>query len=107
MPKKSNPKPLDTDSPMRPATTPEARENQMIALAVDLAEQRLRDGTATSQEVLFYLKLATQREKREVEMMEKRMELMEAKIESIHSAEKLETLYKDAMEAMKEYRSDE
>lgn len=107
MPKKREPKPLSNESPMRPAITPEAREQQMISLAVDLVEQRLRDGTATSQETLFYLKLATQREKQEVAMLEKRMELMDAKIEHIQSAERIEELYKDAMNAMKEYRSDE
>lgn len=34
---------------MRPALTPEARENQLISLASDLAEKQLREGTASSQ----------------------------------------------------------
>ena len=48
-----------TPKKMRPALTPEARENQMIALAVDLAEQQLRDGTASSQVITHYLKLGS------------------------------------------------
>ena len=48
--------------PMRPALTPEARENQMISLAMDLAEKRLRDGSASSQEVTHFLKIAASKE---------------------------------------------
>ena len=44
-----------TTRKIRPALTPEARENQMIALAVDLVEQRLLDGTASSQETTHFL----------------------------------------------------
>ena len=40
----------DTKKSLRPALTPEARENRAIALAMDLVEQRLMDGTARSEE---------------------------------------------------------
>ena len=40
-----------TERKIRPALTPEAREKQLVALAVDLVEKRLREGTASSQEV--------------------------------------------------------
>ena len=55
---------------MRPALTPEAREGQLIALATDLVEQRLRDGTATSQEVVHFLRLGSMRERLEREKLE-------------------------------------
>ena len=42
---------------IRPALTPEARENQLIALAVDLVEKRLIEGTASSKETTHLLKL--------------------------------------------------
>ena len=62
---------LPSDTPkkkeIRPALTPEARENQMIDLAVNLAEQQLRDGTAKSQVIVHFLKLGTQRAKLEQE----------------------------------------
>ena len=88
---------------LRPALTPEARENQLISLAVDLAEQQLRDGTASSQVITHYLKLGSTRERIEKEIMEKQKELISAKTESIQSAKKIEALYCDAIAAMKRY----
>ena len=52
-----------------PATTPEARENQMVSLAIDLAEKQLAEGTASSQVITHYLKLATSREQLEKEKL--------------------------------------
>ena len=87
----------------RPDLTPEARENQMIALAVDLAEKQLIEGTASSQVITHYLKLATQKEKLENEIREKQRELISAKTESIQSSQRIEELYADAIKAMKRY----
>lgn len=87
----------------RPAITPEARENQMIALAMDLVEQRLRDGTASSQETTHFLKLATTKSRLENEMMAKQSELISAKTESIHAEKERENLFKEAIAAMKRY----
>ena len=88
---------------MRPALTPEARENQMIALAIDLAEKQLMEGTASSQVITHYLKLGSTKERLEKEMMEKQKELIEAKTKNLQSAERIEELYKEAMNAMREY----
>ena len=99
-------KPLETDSSsprVRPALTPEARENQMIALAIDLAEQQLRDGTASSQVITHFLKLGSTREKIEKEILEKQKAMIEAKTDSLQSAKRIEELYANAMEAMKDY----
>lgn len=87
----------------RPALTPEARENQMIALAVDLAEQQLRDGSASSQVITHYLKLASTKERIEKEILMKQKELITAKTESLKSAKKVEELYASALDAMREY----
>ena len=89
--------------PKRPATTIEARENQMIALAVDLAEQQLLDGTASSQVITHYLKLGTTKERIEKEILEKQKELITAKTESLQSAKRTEELYKTALDAMRRY----
>lgn len=70
---------------MRPALTPEAREGQMISLAMDLVEQRLRNGTASSQETTHFLKLATEKERLERKLAEKELELKEAKRQQIKS----------------------
>lgn len=87
----------------RPALTPEARENQLISLAYDLAEKRLREGTASSQEVTHFLKMGSAREKLEQERIRSENNLAQAKIENMQSQERSEELYKDAMEAFKSY----
>lgn len=92
-----------SNKPMRPALTPEARENQLISLAVDLVEQRLRDGTASAQETTHFLKLASRKSKLEAERAEAELELMKAKTQAIHDQADMKTLYKEAIEAMKRY----
>ena len=90
-------------SPMRPALTPEARENQMIALAMDLVEQRLRDGTASSQETTHFLKAASSKHKLELERLRHENELIEAKTKALANAEEVKVLYEDAIKAMRIY----
>lgn len=87
----------------RPALTPEARENQMIALAVDLAEQQLLDGTASSQVITHYLKLGSMREKLERERLEEENKLLKAKTKAYESADEIKTLYAEALKAMRNY----
>ena len=88
---------------MRPALSPEARENQLVSLAVDLAEKQLRDGTASSQVITHYLKLGSTKERIEKEILEKQKELIEAKTQSLQSAQRIEELYKNALDAMRNY----
>jgi EAL domain-containing protein (putative c-di-GMP-specific phosphodiesterase class I) len=88
---------------MRPALSPEARENQLVSLAVDLAEQQLRDGTASSQVITHYLKLGSTKERIEKEILEKQKELIEAKTQSLQSAQRIEELYMNALDAMRKY----
>ena len=92
-------------SSIRPALTPEARENQMIALAVNLAEKQLREGTASSQVITHYLKRDAEKKKNDVELqiLQKQKELIEAKTESLRAAQSNEELYKNAINAMREY----
>lgn len=96
-------KATDSKQPMRPALTPEARENQMISLAVDLAEKQLRDGTASSQVITHYLKLGSTKEKVEREILEEQRELVKAKTQALQSAQRVEELYANAMNAFKKY----
>lgn len=86
-----------------PATTPEARENQLVSYAVELAEEQLRSGTASAQVITHYLKLGSSREKLEQRRMELETELMAAKIESMASAQRVEDLYSKAIDAMRAY----
>ena len=87
-----------------PAATPQDRENQLVALAMDRAEQQLRDGTASSQVITHFLKLGTVKNEIELEKLRRENELLAAKTSAIESAENVEKLYADAITAMKKYR---
>lgn len=86
-----------------PAKTPEARENQMISTAIDLAEKQLLNGTASSQVITHFLKLGSIKEGIEKEILEKRKDLIVAKTEAIQSSKRVEELYINALNAMKTY----
>lgn len=88
---------------IRPATTPDAREQQLISLAVDLVEQRLLDGTASSQETTHFLKLASYKSRLENQRQEYEIELIKAKTEQLQSQKRVEELYANAIKAMREY----
>lgn len=101
-------KSIKTSSPRpksRPAMSPEARENQLICLAYDIAEERLKNGTATSQEVVHFLRLGSLRQRKELELMEKKIELDSAKTAALQSAKRIEELYSNAINAFRQYRS--
>ena len=88
---------------LRPALSPEARENQMIALAVDLAEQQLIDGTASAQVITHFLKLGTTKAELEKEKIRKETELLGAKIQMADSIEEQKKLAEDAIKAMRNF----
>ena len=94
---------VKTTRKIRPALTPEARENQMIALAVDLVEQRLLDGTASSQETTHFLKLGSMKNRLEMEKLQEENRLLKARTEALQSAKRVEELYSEAIKAMRRY----
>lgn len=98
-------KPLNNEPPkkIRPALTPEARENQMIALAIDCVEERLLNRTASSQETVHFLKLATSKYKAELEKIKLENELTQAKTKAIADAADMKELYAEAIKAMRMY----
>lgn len=100
---KVKPTPSSNTRKMRPALTPEARENQLISLAIDLVEQRLMDGSASSQETTHFLKLASTKARLEKEILEKQKELISAKTEALQSSKHIEELYTEAIAAMRRY----
>jgi hypothetical protein len=87
----------------RPATTLEGRENQLISLAVELAEKQMREGSASSQVITHFLKLASTREKLEQRKIEQENLLLSAKVDQLASAKRIEELYEEALKAMKTY----
>lgn len=88
---------------MRPALTPESRENQLISLAVDLAERQLMEGTASSQVITHYLKLGSTKERLEKEKLIEENKLLRAKTENLQSMKRVEELYTEALNAMRNY----
>lgn len=97
MARKSEKKPV-------PATTPEARENQLIAAAYNLAEKRILDGTASNQLLVHFLKQGTTREHYEREKLKKELVLVEAKTDNLESQRSSEELYQNAIDAMRRYQ---
>lgn len=88
---------------MRPALSPEARENQLISLAVDLAEKQLLDGSASSQVITHFLKLGTTRAELEKEKLKQENKLLEAKTKQAETSEEVKTLYENAIKAFRNY----
>lgn len=93
----------NTPKKTRPAITEDGREKQLIALAVDLAEKQLREGTASSQVITHYLKMGSTREKLEREGLEEENKLKRAKTKAIEDSKEIKELYVDALKAMKRY----
>lgn len=88
----------------QPLRTPEGRMNQLISLAVDLAEKKLKDGTASSQIISQLLSLATTKAQLELEKLRTDVEVGNAKIKQIESNEDIKILYEQALSAMKDYQ---
>lgn len=91
----------------RPSTNPEARENQLIAKAVDLAEKQLSEGTASAMVITHYLRMGSPKERLEREKLQIENEHLRAKIQQLESSKRVEELYNDAMVAFRRYHGDE
>lgn len=90
-----------------PALTPEARENELIAAAIDLAERQIREGTASAQVITHYLKLGSSKARLENEKLKTENRLLEKKIEMYESQKDTQKLYQDAIDAMRRYSGQE
>lgn len=86
-----------------PAITPEGREDQMIAYAINLAEEQLRNGTASSQVITHYLKLGSMKERQERQKLEEEIKLLKAKTEAIKSEQERNELYSQVIDAIRTY----
>lgn len=96
-----------SNSPKRrspPALTPDAREQQLIGRAIDLAEEQLMAGKASNQIILHYLKLATSRERLEKEKLERENEVLRAKAEALQSSRDSAERHQEVIDAIRSYR---
>lgn len=89
---------------MRPGLTPEAEENQCIAMAYRLVKQRLADGSASSQETTHFLKMGSSKARLENERLKEENKLLQAKTKALESAEDMKELYAEAIKAMATYQ---
>lgn len=87
----------------RPATNPEARENQVINAAYNLAEKQILEGTASSQVITHFLKLGSSRERKEQDILSEQKTLLKAKTEAIESSKNADVMYKEVLDAMRKY----
>lgn len=87
----------------KPATTPEAREHEMVGLALDLAERQIKAGTASSQVITHFLKAGSLREQLEQERITHENELLKVKKEALESQQRVEEMYVKALDAMRSY----
>lgn len=106
VPTEKVPVPENSSKPIRRrARSLERREDQLIALAYDLVEERIRNGTATSAETVEFLKRGSTKARLEKEIMEEQKKYMKAKTEAMESAKRVEELYTEAMVAFRSYQS--
>lgn len=91
----------------RPATTPEAREMQMVSMAFDLVEERLANGTASAQETLHYLRIGATEQREKIKKLENENKLLEARVEQISASQHNSELYEDVIRMMKIYTGEE
>lgn len=96
-------KSIESAPPKSHARTPKDQEDVMINLAMNQAEKQLREGTASAQVVVHFLKLGSSRERLEQETLAQKVQLDQAKTESLKSAKRVEELYNQALKAMKDY----
>lgn len=87
-----------------PATTPEARENQLISLAYDEAERQIIEREASAMVLTHFLKLGTARARLEEEKLRKENILLKSRADAIESGQRMEELYREALKAMSEYQ---
>jgi hypothetical protein len=88
---------------IRPGLTPESREDQLVALAINLAEEQLLAGTASSQVISHFLKIGSTKERIEKEILKEQKDLIKAKTEALKSEKRVEELYEEALKAMRRY----
>lgn len=91
----------------RTATTDEGRESQLVSMAMDLAEQQIMNGTASSQVITHFLKLGSTRERLEQERLQEENIMLRHKTEALAAAARVEELYGKALDAMRNYSGQE
>ena len=85
------------------ATTDEGRELEIQNLAMNLAYERLKNGTASNDLIKEVLKSGSAERRLKREIMEEQRDLLRAKREAIKSQEQTEVDYKKVLVAIRTY----
>jgi len=93
-------------TPFPPAITPQERDKQLALLATEAIERRIRSGEATAQELVYYAKKGSNRDKIEEQMLENQNKLLEAKTMQIEEAKKAQESYDKVIRALAKYNGD-
>lgn len=89
-----------------PARTRERRSQQLVALAEDLLEERLRTGQASPTEVVAVYKTGAEIERANIERIRAHTAYLEAQKAKAESETFREQKFQEAMEAMARYQPD-
>jgi hypothetical protein len=90
-----------------PATTLEGREDQLTAQAYDLVEKRIRDGTASAQETVHFLKVGSRVNQLQLQKLERENEVLRARLAESEARRSSEDIYAKALRAFKGYSGEE
>jgi hypothetical protein len=101
---KASTKSSKTNHKLSPALTDDAEELQMISLARTLSMERMKNGTATAQEILYWLKLGSSETRLDKEIQQEKKEWLKARTKEIKDGEATAKIYSEAIEAMKSYQ---
>lgn len=94
----------EEEAPKRPKSpSPARRRNQILAAAMNLAEERILSGTASSQLLVHFLKEASSKHSLEMEQLKAQNRLLSAKADSVDAAKKTDKMYAEALKAMRRY----
>lgn len=87
-----------------PARSLENRENQLIELAYDLVEERIRNKTATAAELCHFLKMGTAKTQLEKKKLEAETMLLESKKEAVDFSKRNDAMYEEVISAFRSYQ---
>ena len=87
----------------RQAQTPEERENQLISLALDRVEERMMNRTATAQEYIQFIRMASSKARAEADKVALELELVKAKTENLRMQQRNDEMFANALKAFKRY----
>lgn len=98
---------IEPPKSLPPTLTVEGRENQLIAAAYDLAEERILNKTASSQELTYFLKAGSSEMRLKLKKLEEENTHLRAKTAALEAQISNEALLDKALKAFRSYRGED